>query len=198
MDHKQADVIDYASNESRARRTDLSGVTDRIGYFLARGGTPEGSGGSVFGIMCERAENYAHASVRCRACSKVEVNGERVPNPFPGFTPDGRDCRTCGGTAYMKPTRADMVWSSPCFQCNRKDDGSKDPDCGACRGLGRIWRGPPDPMWNTVKCTKCRGTGEVLDEDHQDECPRCAPWGSRGHTVPLTVRSTGRSVASRS
>jgi hypothetical protein len=43
-------------------------------------------------------------------------------------------------------------------------------------------------MFNTVRCNKCRGCGEVMDEDAEDICPTCIAEMS---IIPVTVKETG-------
>jgi len=74
----------------------------------------------------------------------------------------------------------------------------RESNCGECGGSG--WAcvatdAPKDPDWfNSSRCSVCRGSGEVPNEDLQDVCQRCA---GEGYEIPITAWPTGSSKGGR-
>jgi hypothetical protein len=109
-------------------------------------------------------ENYQN---KCR-CPRCDGYGRTVA---PGTRVVREGCDRCGGSGKT---------------------GGKT--CQKCQGRRVASLGIPDSCWNTISCWRCRGSGEVLDEDAQDVCPVCA---GEKCTLPITVRSTGCSKKGR-
>jgi hypothetical protein len=110
-------------------------------------------------------ENYQKA---CR-CPRCDGYGKTVA---PGTQIARTACDSCRGTGHDR-------------------DGET---CQKCQGRRVASLGIPDSCWNTVSCWRCRGSGEVFNEDAQDVCPVCA--GDKC-TVPITCRETGNSKKGR-
>lgn len=152
---------------------------DRIARYLAHM-TPGGVITSNFLAMCEVAASEQVRSVPCRACKglgardgdaqKIEQWSSQLLKPA------------------ISPTRAREL----------REKISHERECKKCRGTGfrerNAGREQADRVWNTVRCGKCLGCGEVVNEDAEDECPRCR---GDGCVVPQTVRSTGSSKKGR-
>jgi hypothetical protein len=93
-------------------------------------------------------------------------------------------CQVCQGAGFV--SSESKLQSTPCDLCH----GMPGLSCKRCFGAGRVFLGFIDSMFTTVGCGRCRGSGEVEDEESEDVCPLC-----RGATynIPCTVRSTGSS-----
>lgn len=136
----------------------IGGIADRLGHYLAHGGP--GTDASNFGEMCERLSTTGYDTTRCSDCR-------------------GIGCRRCNDVGFIHTKlRQSRVQCARCAGAG----------CVACMQKGHRWRQAPDSMFNTVRCSRCKGCGEVPNEEVEDACPSCG--GEMSH-VPVTVRETG-------
>lgn len=90
-------------------------------------------------------------------------------------------CRTCNGSG-LSPATSTATLCDACKASGRNRDGST---CKACRGQRVVRLGEYDDFFTTAECSRCRGCGEVLDDELQDVCPLCS---GASCTVPATVK----------
>jgi hypothetical protein len=103
------------------------------------------------------------------------------------------ECSSCTGTGYR--LSFSTVQRSPCDECRTTGRDADGSTCRACRGAGAINLGRPDRWrWNAVWCSRCKGHGNVWDEERQDDCPICH---GAGFNIPVTVFETGCSKKGR-
>lgn len=142
--------------------------------------TPGGIVTSNFMAMCEVAADQSTKSAKCRACQGL---GFRSGDPFK-IAKWQKEL----GRANLSPQRAEHLRE-------RLHDESQ---CRKCFGTGyretKIKREPFDSTWTTARCERCKGSGEVMNEDLQDVCPRCS---GDMCVVPATVKRTGSSKKGR-
>jgi DnaJ-class molecular chaperone len=50
--------------------------------------------------------------------------------------------------------------------------------CPTCDGKGYVLVTRPDGVETTMKCTLCKGSGEVPDPDEDNTCPKCKGKGT--------------------
>jgi hypothetical protein len=157
---------------------------------------------SNYGSMCEAAAVTRHASVRCRVCSgqgfrvlgAEELEQWRRRLELPALHAKLEDTKDPADRAALR-TRITAE------RDKLRAELSAASTCGPCAGTGRV--APKradravamDSMWTTVRCGRCRGTGETIypnDEsaERQDVCLRC---GGQSYLVPVTARETGSS-----
>lgn len=155
-----------------------SSIEHRLGNYFDRG-APRGSGGSSYGVMCERAALYEHASVECKVC---QGSGIRV--------------LSAEEMAYRSATL--VRETDPAKRAEIRRQLSLDSNCKACRGSGWVTPKRAQKQFDrhavTTRCWRCRGTAEIFNEELQDVCPRCE---GDGYTIPVTVFSVGSSKKGR-
>lgn len=117
-------------------------------------------------------------------------------------------CPSCGGAGYRELTRGELERRSARIASTKdsferqllREELGTDSDCRVCNGVGyverEVLRRGFDKFATTAWCGRCRGSGEVRNEDRQDECPRCLEYRERGavvcgYIVPATVKETG-------
>lgn len=138
--------------------------------------TPGGILTSNFMAMCDVAASEAVRSVKCRHCKGI----------------GGRDGDLNKIALWEEQLRKpDITW----FRAKEiREKLSRERECRPCRGTGfrerNLKREEADRIFTTVRCGRCLGSGEVMNEDAEDECPRCQ---GDGCVVPQTVRETGSS-----
>src|SRR6185312_2120368 len=114
--------------------------------------------------------------------------GEALRDGVAGYQ---KACRCSGCEGFGKTLAPGLTRQRvPCGGCGGSGVRLDGESCGKCLGSGSASLGIPDSVWNTISCWRCRGSGEVPDEDAQDVCPVC---DGEGCTVPVTVRETGSS-----
>lgn len=152
---------------------------DRIASYLAHM-TPGGVMTSNFIAMCEVSSSDQVRHVECTRCKGL---GAGDPERWWEVKEWERDLEGLEKRGAPPKKIAKL---------RRKIHDARH--CSRCDGTGYIERNATreaaDKVWNTVRCGKCRGCGEVVNEDAEDECPRCS---GDGCVVPQTVRSTGSS-----
>jgi hypothetical protein len=149
--------------------------------------TPGGIITSNYLAMCEVASSEQIRSVRCKACKGL---GAGTEDPW---------------KVKQWIEQLDELERRPKLDTDERrkleklrDKIANERQCKRCGGTGyrerSASREAADRVWNTVRCGKCQGSGEIVNEDAEDECPRC---GGDGCVVPQTVRSTGSSKKGR-
>ena len=142
--------------------------------------TPGGIQTSNFMAMCEVAADQATKSAKCRACKGL---GFAKGDPFKIAMWQAEL-----GKSGVSPERRDALRAKL----------HQESQCRPCRGTGyrttSAKREPFDPTWTTARCERCKGCGEVMNEDTEDVCPRCL---GDMCVVPATVKRTGSSKKGR-
>jgi hypothetical protein len=142
--------------------------------------TPGGIMTSNFMAMCEVAADQSTKSAKCRACRGL---GFRDGDPFK-IAKWQKEL----GRPNVSPARAQAL----------RERLHHESQCKKCFGTGyretNVKREPFDATWTTARCERCKGSGEVFDEDRQDVCPRCS---GDMCVVPATVKKTGSSKKGR-
>jgi hypothetical protein len=187
-------------------RQDADAIERRLIQEFARG--PTGiDPPSSFEAMSEAAFRERQFSRPCPACKgsgarhvserrlrKIARRLHRATSRVESATIRDRlrqesECRVCSGTGYRPPPeRRGNLQRTWCEDCRGLGDDRHGDTCQRCLGQGSVCLGSPDPIANTVTCPRCRGGGEVMDEEVGDVCQLCR---GEGCTEPLTVRATG-------
>lgn len=156
---------------------------------------PSNFDASVDQLIAER--NFTK---KCKAC---KGSGARDPSPA-AVARYERKISKQKDPAARANLRERMRRDSVCQACTgtgrkeavRRKKGVQLALCDDCRGLGCrtcyfdgvVFLGIAGKFDTTVCCPRCKGSGEVFNEDLQDVCPLCK---GQAWTVPITVRSTG-------
>lgn len=193
-------------------RDDGAAADRRLAAELARE-REAGSDPSNWEASCEAAFRERQFSRPCPACDgtgakeltksqaryyarKLERVGEEERENLRRDLRHDSTCQICQGTGFRPPPerRANVqrTWCEDCSGTGSRRDGGT---CRRCRGLGSICLGVPRAGYFgarcvTAHCPRCRGSGEVPDEDVEDVCQLCR---GEGFTVPITARPTGSS-----
>lgn len=155
------------------RQAPTRSTQDKIARFFALM-TPGSVMTSNFIALCEVSSAENVKSVKCRACRGL------------GFR-DGDPHKIAQWQSQLAKPKISMMRADELREKLRAES-----ECKICVGTGyrtkTAGREPPDSIATTVRCGRCRGSGEVMNEDLQDVCPRC-----QGDmcVVPQTVRSKG-------
>lgn len=138
-----------------------------------------------YGAMCEQLAIQGRASELCRTC-------------------DGTGARILSEEQHEKFRVRLALARTDRHREELREEWNRASDCGRCRGTGflekPLRRYGYDKTWTTVRCWRCKGSGEVLEdgsEEVEDVCPTCAPKGAgeltSGYRVPATAKETGSS-----
>lgn len=186
---------------------DADAYEKRLVEEVARGPVDVQDEPSNYLEMCEvafRERNFSRPCPACKGLGSREVhekrlrqqqrqleraqNREELANLRRKFREESR-CQPCDGTGFREaPDRRNGVQRTLCDDCGGIGERDGEP-CGMCRGAGDVCLGRPT-WWVTTSCPRCRGSGEVVDEDFEDVCPLCL---GDAMTVPITVFAKGSS-----
>lgn len=161
---------------------------------------------SNYSAMCEE---LAGSGIKSRRCPKCDGLGFKPMTPEEGEMwdrqlaaqndPAARAnlrkkrhestlCKLCKGGGHL--TTESKLQATPCDLC----EGVPGRSCKRCFGAGRVFLGFMDSFFTTVRCGRCKGSGEVVDETVEDVCQLCR---GASYTIPCTVRSTGSSKSGK-
>lgn len=130
--------------------------------------------------MCEVAADQATKSAKCRACHGL---GYRDGDPFKIAKWQKELARPNVSPQRAESLRERLHDESQCRKC-----------CGTGYRETKVKREAFDSTWTTARCERCKGCGEVPNEDAEDVCPRCL---GDMCVVPATVKRTGSSKKGR-
>lgn len=163
--------------EKRGAARVVGGIGDRVAYYL-KNMAPDRVLTSNFMAMCESLEDLE--SVRCRACR-------------------GSGARELSDAEIQRRERQIAKTKHPVERETIRYNLARESECKKCSGTGhrpasKHRHEEIDSTWTTVRCERCRGCGEVMNEDLEDVCQRC-----KGDmcVVPITVRKGGSSKKGR-
>lgn len=143
--------------------------------------------------MAQMSLSISHASVECRAC-------------------DGMGFRSVGQEEITLRMRRIQEEENPMRRAELREELSAETTCTVCKGSGYTTQSRADraaamdSMWTTVRCGRCKGTGETFDPSDEtaeigDVCPACGTMRgpnpalseANGFFVPVTVKEKGSS-----
>lgn len=160
------------SKQAAAPREQPRGIDsqmDRLARHLAR----DPGCSSNYGAQCERMQVLGHTS---------------------------RKCPKCDGLGFREVDKKELAERAVrLYRCTDPDEAaqlrerlSHESTCQTCRGTGYIEgskvKGERKPFFTTKRCFKCKGCGEVMNEDLEDVCQRCM---GEMCVVTVTVQETG-------
>lgn len=177
----QASQFDSSPPPPRARyrHRPRRGIQDRIAEYVAHM-TPGGIMTSNFMAMCEVAADQDTKSAKCRACKGL---GYGKGDPFKIAKWQKELSRP-----NISPERAELLRE------RLRDESLCQKCCGTGFRETKVKREAFDATWTTARCERCKGCGEIPNEDLQDVCPRCL---GDMCVVPATVKRTGSSKKGR-